>query len=288
MHGGGLRGATARLDYMISCNRNLVRQRRKRAASSAFFGRTLTETVVFRGFTLIELLVVIAIIAILAALLLPSLAKAKGQAWKAQCMSNLKEQGLACTLYMSDYNNHFPSVDYGGDGQNYSQDLWGGKRGVDLTGDPIMDSSNRLINAYLALSVKVVTNETGGILVFKCPADTGARAGAYIDRLPTVFDHTGWSYLYNSAGNGVFLDLGLYDKKESDIAHPSKIALASDMACNCWYGNNRPFEYMYWHNLNTLGFGNMLFVDQHIQYLQATINKPSFTDGPTWSFIYNQ
>lgn len=61
-----------------------------------------------KGFTLIELLVVIAIIAILAALLLPALARSKQTAYRVQCASNLHQWGVAYTMYAGDFDEQFP------------------------------------------------------------------------------------------------------------------------------------------------------------------------------------
>lgn len=61
-----------------------------------------------RGFTLIELLVVIAIISILAAILFPVFARAREQARKAACQSNLKQIGLGIAMYVQDFDETFP------------------------------------------------------------------------------------------------------------------------------------------------------------------------------------
>jgi prepilin-type N-terminal cleavage/methylation domain-containing protein len=73
-----------------------------------------------KAFTLIELLVVIAIIAILAAILFPVFGRARENARRSACISNLKQIGLAATQYTQDYDGNFPAVNAWDGQRNYT------------------------------------------------------------------------------------------------------------------------------------------------------------------------
>jgi prepilin-type N-terminal cleavage/methylation domain-containing protein len=119
------------------------------------------------AFTLIELLVVIAIIAILAGMLLPALAKAKGKGQEAVCRGNLKQLGLAFAMYLMDHNDTFPGVASKGAYQPMVEDwiFWNLTRAVN---DPSVPSGY-FTNPQNSAVAKYIGSFTTNL--FRCPAD---------------------------------------------------------------------------------------------------------------------
>jgi len=140
------------------------------------------------GFTLIELLVVIAIIAILAAMLLPALSRAKTKAQGIMCMSNLKQVGLAVTMYGDDNRGYFPP-NVSGSGIGGWVEGW-----LDWKLSP--DNTNTLF--LLNAKIGPYTHSLG---IYKCPAD---------NYLSAIQRAKGWSGRVRSISMNAFIEGGAY------------------------------------------------------------------------------
>jgi prepilin-type N-terminal cleavage/methylation domain-containing protein/prepilin-type processing-associated H-X9-DG protein len=128
------------------------------------------------AFTLIELLVVIGIIAMLAALLLPVLSRARESGRATACLSNLHQIGLALQLYVGDNQNKLPRM----------SDVFPGTT-----------------NLYPGPD-QVLSNHLGNLNVLRCPSDQWlpGKAVPFPQRAATFFGQTGCSYAWNDLLNG--------------------------------------------------------------------------------------
>jgi prepilin-type N-terminal cleavage/methylation domain-containing protein len=229
-----------------------------------------------RGFTLIELLVVIAIIAILAAIMFPVFAQAREKGRQAVCISNMKQIGLALSLYSPDFDDTLPFACKSGTASWAGRPTW------------LM-----LVAPYIPVSLTTGINTSNSVKIFNCPTNTTPVPQFVIDN-----GHFGLSSYSANAAVMDMLDDGDGDMDEdldrdgyyggkslSFITNPSDtIALCEDheispsgtlgtIGCGSWSTVFTGKTYIAWVPIGGtkgyhMGGDNWIFCDGHVKWMR--------------------
>ena len=212
-----------------------------------------------KGFTLIELLVVVAIIALLLAILVPSLRAAQKRAQAVVCRTNLRNCAHGAMLYAASHNSQFPAYRNQTDMEFLSRPGWYPDLGWDCpskwtsvrgmwemnmmggTNDCIFGRSEAALYPKPRYDMDIDRKLTEYVdeESFRCPADDGVTLRP---NDPSRYEYIGSSYLYNGAfmNSAAKFDWALHGKSTHEASHPLTYIFA-DMTM--WYA----FPYYIWN-----------------------------------------
>jgi general secretion pathway protein G len=195
-----------------------------------------------------ELLVVTAIVALLAALVLPVFAKAKAASKTTGCLSNLKQQGAAVSLYMADYDDLFP----------YAVDP------IDKTRPEIWEDFPEFRDRipFMPLLHELLLSYTKGKEVNRCPADTGTVAKddqpfVSFESSPSMYATYGTSYFFRT-------EIAFRSMTGTSFRLPAEVNVLFDGAGH-WHGDATAMQLgdrNYWDKLRKFRY-SVLFGDMH-------------------------
>lgn len=216
------------------------------------------------GFTLIELLVVIAIIAILSAILFPVFARARENARRTSCSSNLRQIGLAAMQYVQDYDERYPLINYpSSQAPDAPRELWS-----------ISGGSNQwLWPAQIYPYIKSAQ-------VFRCPSSSyepnpitmhyGANWPYVIANSPPALSLAAVvapasTYMVLDAGSYVVSYTRIYSPTANYIYTPGTAAFATTST------TPNAATHDDWRNGRHFGGINIAFADGHAKWVKSTV-----------------
>jgi prepilin-type N-terminal cleavage/methylation domain-containing protein/prepilin-type processing-associated H-X9-DG protein len=235
-----------------------------------------------KAFTLIELLVVIAIISILAAILFPVFARARENARRASCMSNMKQIGLGIMQYTQDYDEKYPLSWFGrvpGGGAGYTQSEPGTPGAYFRVCDPSSCTAGTLSsagNGHFITWMDMIFPYVKSVQIFVCPSSTDALYGG--NAVPDYHMNGAYSG-YNTSNYGFSISTGL---SMSAIERPSESIMVAEMSgtFSRYFISVTPAVLLSYSDefVPHLEGGNIAFGDGHVKWLSlATLQAQTGT-----------